>query len=155
MVRKVRAAVQARHDMLIIARTDCLATHGLDEAIRRGNLYAEAGADLILVEAPTDRDDIAALPKRIQAPLIFNMTEGTSTPLLAHDELEEWGYRMVVHPSLTARIAARAVQSALVVLQKTRTSELLVTTMLDWAERQRLTRFAEWDALDREIDRVG
>ena len=154
MARKIRAAVRARQDMLIIARTDCLATDGLEEAIRRGNLFAEAGADLILVEAPTDKDDIAALPKRIHAPLIFNMTEGASTPMMAHDELEELGYKMVVHPSLTVRIAARAVQSALAVLQKTHSSELLMSTMLDWDERQRLTRFAEWNALDQELDRV-
>lgn len=68
MVQKIRAALRARKDMLIIARTDSLATHGLDEAIRRANLYAEAGADLIFVEAPTQKFQIAELPQKINAP---------------------------------------------------------------------------------------
>ncbi len=151
MVRKIHAAVHARREMLIIARTDCLATHGLAEAVQRGNQFADAGADLVLVEAPTTKDEIAALPRKIHAPLVFNMTEGARTPMMAHNELEALGYKMVIHPSLTVRIAARAVQSALAVLQKTHSSELLVSAMLDWDERQRLTRLDEWDALDREL----
>ena len=149
MINKVKAALRARREMLIIARTDCLATHGFDEAVRRGNLFAEAGADLVFVEALTTRDEIEELPKKIHAPLVFNMTEGVKTPMMAHDELEQMGYKMVIHPSLTVRIAARAVQSALAVLQKTNSSEILISSMLDWDERQRLTRLDKWEALDR------
>lgn len=148
MVAKIKAAVRARQQMLIIARTDCLATHGHAEAVRRGNQFAQAGADLVLVEAPTSREQVAALAQEIEAPLVFNMTEGSTTPMMAHDELAALGYKLVIHPSLTVRIAARAVQSALGVLQKTHSSELLTSTMLDWDERQRLTRMEEWEALD-------
>jgi 2-methylisocitrate lyase-like PEP mutase family enzyme len=147
MSRKIEAAAKARNEMLIIARTDSLATHGFEEAVRRAKLFTNAGADLILIEAPTAKDQIAALPKEIRAPLVFNMTEGTTTPMMTHDELEGMGYKMVIHPSLMTRIAARAMQSALAVLQKTRSSELLISAMLDWDERQRLTRFDEWEAL--------
>ena len=147
MSRKIEAAANARNEMLIIARTDSLATHGFEEAVRRAKLFANAGADLILIEAPTAKDQIAALPKEICTPLVFNMTEGSKTPMMSHDELEGMGYKMVIHPSLMTRIAARAVQSALAVLQKTRSSELLLSAMLDWDERQRLTRFDEWEAL--------
>jgi 2-methylisocitrate lyase-like PEP mutase family enzyme len=153
MAQKVHAAVKARKEMLIIARTDSLATHGMDEAVRRANLYARAGADLIFVEAPTQKDEIAELPKRIQAPLLFNMTEGAKTPALTHDELQAMGYRVVIHPNLAMRIAARAIQSALAVLQKTRGSELLIPSMLEWNERQRLVRLPEWEALDDELSR--
>lgn len=153
MAQKIQAAVRARREMLIVARTDSLATHGLDEAIQRANLYARAGADLIFVEAPTQRDQIAALPQQIAAPLLFNMTEGAKTPVIGHEELQAMGYRIVIHPNLTMRIAARAVQSALSVLQKTKSSELLVPSMLDWDERQRLVRLPEWDALDHELSR--
>jgi methylisocitrate lyase len=148
MSRKIEAAAKARNEMLIIARTDSLATHGFEEAVRRAKLFADAGADLILIEAPTAKDQIAALPKKIHTPLVFNMTEGTTTPMTTHDELEQMGYKMVIHPSLMTRIAARAMQSALAVLQKTRSSELLLSAMLDWDERQRLTRFDEWEALE-------
>jgi 2-methylisocitrate lyase-like PEP mutase family enzyme len=153
MIQKIHAAVKARKAMLIIARTDSLATHGVDEAVRRANLYANAGADLIFVEAPTQKEQIAALPKRIQAPMLFNMTEGAKSPMMAHEELQAMGYRVVIHPNLALRIAARAVQSALAVLQKTRTSELLLSSMLDWDERQRLVRLPEWEALDTELSR--
>ena len=155
MVQKIHAALKARRDMLIIARTDSLATHGIEEAIRRANLYADAGADLIFVEAPTQKYQIAELPQKIRAPLLFNMTEGAKTPAMAHDELREMGYRMVIHPNLALRIAARAVQSALTVLQKTHASELLVPSMLDWDERQRLVRLPEWEALDRTLSTNG
>jgi 2-methylisocitrate lyase-like PEP mutase family enzyme len=153
MAQKVHAAIKARREMLIIARTDSLATHGMEEAVRRANLYARAGADLIFVEAPTQKDEIAELPKRIQAPLLFNMTEGAKTPPLTHDELQSMGYRVVIHPNLTMRVAARAIQSALAVLQKTRGSELLIPSMLEWNERQRLVRLPEWEALDTELSR--
>ncbi|MBI5951725.1 MAG: isocitrate lyase/PEP mutase family protein [Chloroflexi bacterium] len=147
MSRKIEAAARARDEMLIIARTDSLAMHGFQEATRRAKLFANAGADLILIEAPTAKDQIADLPKEICAPLVFNMTEGAQTPMMSHDELGQMGYKMVIHPSLMTRIAARAVQSALAVLQKTRSSELLLSAMLDWGERQRLTRFDEWEAI--------
>lgn len=153
MAQKVHAAVKARKEMLIIARTDSLATHGFDEAVRRANLYASAGADLIFVEAPTQKNQIAELPKRISAPLLFNMTEGAKSPIMAHDELQAMGYKVVIHPNLAMRIAARAVQSALSVLQKTNSSEFLVSTMLEWNERQRLVRLPEWEALDDELSR--
>jgi 2-methylisocitrate lyase-like PEP mutase family enzyme len=153
MIQKLHAALKARREMLVIARTDSLATHGVDEAVRRATLYARAGADLIFVEAPTQKDQIAALPKQINAPLLFNMTEGAKSPMIAHEELQEMGYRLVIHPNLALRIAARAVQSALSVLQKTHTSELLLSSMLDWDERQRLVRLPEWEALDLELSR--
>ena len=153
MAQKVHAAVRARKEMLIIARTDSLATHGIDESIRRANLYARAGADIIFVEAPTQKDQIVQLPKQINAPLLFNMTEGAKTPPISHDELQEMGYRVVIHPNLAMRVAARAVQSALAVLQKTRSSELLIPSMLEWNERQRLVRLPEWETLDNELSR--
>jgi 2-methylisocitrate lyase-like PEP mutase family enzyme len=153
MAQKIQAAVRARKDMLIIARTDSLATHGIEEAIRRANLYAKAGADIIFVEAPTQKDQIVQLPKQIKAPLLFNMTEGAKTPPFSHDELQAMGYRIVIHPNLAMRVAARAVQSALSVLQKTRSSELLVPSMLEWNERQRLVRLPEWETLDNELSR--
>ncbi|HEU0295320.1 MAG TPA: isocitrate lyase/PEP mutase family protein [Anaerolineales bacterium] len=153
MAQKIHAAVRTRQEMLIIARTDSLATHGIDESIRRANLYARAGADLIFVEAPTQKDQIAQLPKHINAPLLFNVTEGAKTPPISHDELHEMGYRVVIHPNLAMRVAARAVQSALAVLQKTRSSELLIPSMLEWNERQRLVRLPEWETLDNELSR--
>ncbi|MFZ5820649.1 MAG: isocitrate lyase/PEP mutase family protein [Chloroflexota bacterium] len=153
MAQKIHAAVQARKELLIIARTGSLATHGVDDAIRRANLYVRAGADIIFIEAPTQKDQIAGLPKQVNAPLLFNMTEGVKTPPVSHDELQEMGYRIVIHPNLAMRVAARAVQSALAVLQKTRRSDLLIPSMLEWNEPQRLVRLPEWESLDTELSR--
>ncbi|RJP46685.1 MAG: carboxyvinyl-carboxyphosphonate phosphorylmutase [Anaerolineaceae bacterium] len=153
MILKINAAVKVRRKMLIIARTDAIATNGMDEAVRRANLYARAGADILFVEAPTQKEQIAELPRKIQAPLLFNMTEGAKTPIISHDELQGMGYRIVIHPNLAMRVASRAMQGALAVLQKARSSELLIPSMLEWNERQRLVRLPEWEALDNELSR--
>lgn len=153
MVQKIHAAQKARRNMLIIARTDSLAVNGFEDAIQRGILYAEAGADLIFVEAPTQKDQIAELPEKIPAPLLFNMTEGARTPIMTHVELQELGYRVVIHPNLAMRVAARAIQSALEILIKSGSSESLVASMLDWDERQKLVRLPDWEALDVELSR--
>lgn len=153
MVQKIHAAQKARRNMLIIARTDSLAVNGFEDAIQRGILYAEAGADLIFVEAPTQKDQIAELPEKIPAPLLFNMTEGARTPIMTHAELQELGYRVVIHPNLAMRVAARAIQSALEILIKSGSSESLVASMLDWDERQKLVRLPDWEALDVELSR--
>lgn len=153
MVQKIHAAQKARRNMLIIARTDSLAVNGFEDAIQRGILYAEAGADLIFVEAPTQKDQIAELPRKIPAPLLFNMTEGARTPIMTHVELQELGYRVVIHPNLAMRVAARAIQSALEILIKSGSSESLVASMLDWDERQKLVRLPDWEALDVELSR--
>jgi 2-methylisocitrate lyase-like PEP mutase family enzyme len=126
----------------------------MDEAVRRANLYASAGADVIFVEALTQKDQIIQLPKKVSAPLLFNMTEGAKTPPISHNELQEMGYRLVIHPNLAMRVAVRAVQSAFSVLLKTRSSELLLPSMLEWNERQRLVRLPEWEALDTELSRL-
>jgi 2-methylisocitrate lyase-like PEP mutase family enzyme len=153
MAQKIHAAANARKEMLIVARTDALGTHGLDEAIRRGKLYASAGADIIFIEAPTQKEQIAALPSQVNAPLLFNMTEGAKTPMMDHAELQAMGYRVVIHPNFAMRIAAKATQSALAMLNKVHSSELLVSSMLEWNERQRIVRLPEWETLDHELSR--
>ena len=110
---KLRAAADARErgDLIIIARTDARAPLGLDEAIRRGKLYRDAGADVVFVEAPQSVDELRAVKAAIpDVPLFANMIEGGKTPLLTYEELQGLGYKMVVFP-LTALLAAtRAIQ---------------------------------------------
>ena len=111
-VQKVRAAVRARGDsgLVIIARTDARATHGLDEAIRRGRAYAEAGADVIFVEAPQTTKELETLTASIDAPLFANMIEGGKTPFLSAPELDEIGFKMVVYPLSGLFAATKAIQ---------------------------------------------
>jgi 2-methylisocitrate lyase-like PEP mutase family enzyme len=101
MLLKIRAAVAARRDpeLLIIARTDALQPHGLDEAIDRCNAYADVGADVVLVDAPRTRGQLSEIVRRIDAPSMVNMSEtGRTPPMTAHD-LQELGYRIVIFPS--------------------------------------------------------
>jgi methylisocitrate lyase len=82
-VQKIRAAVEARGSnlLMIIARTDSIATHGVEEAVRRGNLYRAAGADAIFVDAPNNREEMRLIASGIKAPVSSNMIEGGNTPL--------------------------------------------------------------------------
>jgi len=104
---KIRAAVAARTDanFLIIARTDSIATHGLDEAITRSNLALEAGADLIFVEAPHTVEDIRAIPKEVAGPTLLNQVSGGKTPQVSFQEAAEYGFKVVLTPGVLLRNA--------------------------------------------------
>lgn len=97
MVQKIHAAVDARRDpdLVICARTDAIASDGIEEAIRRGRLYADAGADLIFVEAPTTREMIKRIVAEVDAPVSINIALGGKTPPMSWDELESLGVARV------------------------------------------------------------
>ena len=110
MAAKIRAAVDARSnpDFVIIARTDALAVHGLDEAVRRAELYREAGADVLFVEAPRTQEEMAEIPRRLPGvPLLINMAP--LTPNLPAGELRDMGYRLAIYPGLCLAAAITAV----------------------------------------------
>ncbi|HEV7212998.1 MAG TPA: oxaloacetate decarboxylase [Blastococcus sp.] len=111
MVGKVRAAVAARRDpdLLIIARTDAVAVTGVDDAIARARAFAEAGADVLFVEAPTSEEDITRVATGLRdvAPLVFNWAEGGRTPPLSLERITELGFSLVIYP-IGALLAATA-----------------------------------------------
>ena len=111
-VEKIRAAVFARgeSELVVIARTDARGPLGLEEAIRRGHAYAEAGADVIFIEAPQTMEELALIGKSFDVPLFANMIEGGKTPFLSADELERLGFKLVVYPLSGLFAATRAVQ---------------------------------------------
>jgi len=112
-VQKVRAAVDARagRDFFIVARTDALAVHGMDEAIARVEAAREAGADASFVEAPRTEEDLAEIGRRSPAPNVANMIEGGKTPVLPLERLTELGFHLVVYPLAGIFTAARAIES--------------------------------------------
>ncbi len=118
--QKIRAAVEARGAarFTILGRTDARAPLGLDEAIRRGRLYREAGADWIFVEAPLSRDELARIGREVPGPLMANMVEGGKTPILPLAELRELGFEYVVYPLTGLLSAARALERAFAELAK-------------------------------------
>ncbi|MEU6409023.1 isocitrate lyase/PEP mutase family protein [Microbispora sp. NPDC046933] len=111
---KISAAVEARTgDLVIIARTDALAVHGLDEAMARAQAYVEAGADIIFVEAPQTVAQVAAIPRGVGVPVIFNLVPGGKTPAVTAEQLREWGYRIVIAPAACLAAADRAIRASL------------------------------------------
>jgi methylisocitrate lyase len=134
--QKIRAAVEARGEarFTILGRTDARAPLGLDEAIRRGRLYREAGADLIFVEAPYTRDELARIGREVPGPLMANMVEGGKTPILALAELRELGFEYVVYPLTGLLSAARALERAFAALVKTGTSRDETETKMGFDE---------------------
>src|SRR2546430_848785 len=108
MARKVAAAARAARHLRIIARTDALASEGLEAAIARARLYVEAGAHAVFPEALRDVGEIRAFAAAVPVPLLANMTEFGRTPLLPADELARLGYKMVIWPVTALRVAAWA-----------------------------------------------
>jgi 2-methylisocitrate lyase-like PEP mutase family enzyme len=104
MAAKVRVAVEARQnpDFLIIARTDARSAHGVEEAIRRGQAYAAAGADMVFVESLQSLDEMRLACRSIDAPMLANMSDGGRTPICTAGELSELGYRCAIFPALAA-----------------------------------------------------
>lgn len=120
---KIRAASENRTDpdFIIIARTDARAVNGIDDAIDRGLLYHEAGADVIFVEAPTSREEIERVAREIKAPLLSNQVPGGRTPGLTVSELEKLGYKIVIFPVVGLMAATLAIEKALAQLKETGT----------------------------------
>ena len=124
MVEKIRAAVDARRDpdFVITARVDSIAIHGLDDAIKRANIYVEAGADMIFVEAPTTEADIQRIINETKAPSWINMVEGGKTPLVPIPKLQQMGAALVDYGPLVLFAAAGGVERALQALKRDGTS---------------------------------
>jgi 2,3-dimethylmalate lyase len=112
-VRKIRVAVEARDskEFLVIARTDARTSLGLDEALRRAEAFAEAGADILFVEAPETVEEMQRIGRAFDLPLIANMVEGGRTPLLSRAQLEEIGYRIAIFPGAGFLAAGAAMRS--------------------------------------------
>lgn len=109
---KIRAAIDARgdHPFVVVARTDALETHGLDEAIRRARLYKEAGADVLFVEGPRTKDELRRIGAELPGPLTVNLIEGGRTPICSLDELAEMGFFSVGFVLSGLYAAARALE---------------------------------------------
>jgi 2,3-dimethylmalate lyase len=152
MVAKVRVAVESRIDsnFLIIARTDARTTHGLDEALRRAEAYAKAGADLLFVESPESVEEMERIGKAFDLPLVANMVEGGRTPVLPAAELERIGYRLAIFPGLGFLAASAAMEKAFSGLKEKRSSAELAVPLYDFQAMSRLMGFDEVSAFDRK-----
>ena len=137
MCGKLRGALDARRsrDTLIIARTDAIAVEGFERAIERATIYAEAGADMLFVEAPKTRDDLARIAGVLsrRAPLMANMVEGGKTPPLSAGELEAIGFALVIFPGGIVRAFGHLATEYYASLAKHGSSEPFRSRMLDFS----------------------
>jgi 2-methylisocitrate lyase-like PEP mutase family enzyme len=151
MVAKIKAAVDARSDpdLLIVARTDAIATHGFQAAIERAGAYREAGADVGFVEAPQSLAEIADIPRLLPWPQLINIVLGGRTPELPNERLRALGFAGVLYANVALQSALRGMQEALSVLRKEGRMGDAAKLAVDFAERQRLVGKAEFDALEQ------
>ncbi|MEU6630249.1 oxaloacetate decarboxylase [Streptomyces parvus] len=149
MARKVRALAEARTDpdFVLIARTDAIATEGLDAAIERARAYAEAGADVIFVEAPETVEQIEEIAARVPQPKLINMFHGGKTPLVPRDRLRELGYRLIIVPSDLQRAMITAVRRTLEAINRDGDSGAVRKDLASFADRERIVRTAEYLAI--------
>lgn len=153
MLGKIKAAVDARRDpdTLILARTDACATQGFEAAVERAQRFGEAGADILFVEAVTTAEEIRALPRRLaDRPQLMNMVIGGKTPIFSADELAGLGYGIVLYANAALQGAVAGMQKALTVLRETQRIDEDPGLVAPFAERQRLVRKHEWDALEQK-----
>jgi 2-methylisocitrate lyase-like PEP mutase family enzyme len=124
MIAKVRVAVDARSspDFLVIARTDARTGYGFDEAVRRGQAYAKAGADIVFVESLQSEKEMRDACKAIDAPMMANMSDGGKTPIRPAAELEDFGYSLAIFPAMAALAASAAIEKAMQNLKQNGTS---------------------------------
>jgi 2,3-dimethylmalate lyase len=152
MAAKVRVAAESRsdRDFLVIARTDARTTLGLDEALRRAELYLKAGADVLFIESPESVEEMRRIGETFRGvPLVANMVEGGRTPVLGRRELEELGCRIAIFPALGFLAAGAALERAYLDLKATGSSTGVSVELYDFKKFSSLMGF-DWVA---EFDR--
>lgn len=155
MAVKIAAAVEARTgpDFLIIARTDARAVEGIDEAIKRANVYAEAGADAIFPEALESKEEFILFRKEINVPLLANMTEFGKSPYLSVSEFEDMGYNMVIFPLTVFRVMLKSVAEALSKLKAEGSQKAFIEEMMTRKELYEIIGYEDYEGIDKKISK--
>ncbi len=148
-VAKIRVAVETRDstDFLIMARTDARGLYGLDEGLRRGEAFAEAGADIVFIESPESEEEMRKIGETFKGkPLIANMVEGGSTPVLTADQLKDIGYTLAIFPAVGFLTMGHALKNAYSHLRENYSSVGMNQPLEDFQEFSVMMGFQEvWD----------
>jgi 2-methylisocitrate lyase-like PEP mutase family enzyme len=148
MVNKVKAAVDARRDgVLIIARTDARSAEGFDAAIDRAHSYIEAGADMTFVEAPKTVEELRKIPELLAVPQLLNMVVGGKTPITDRTIAAEMGFSLVLYANVALQGAIKGMQEALAALRDRGALDEAAGLTATFTERQRLVDKPRFDAL--------
>jgi methylisocitrate lyase len=153
MARKIAAAAEARRDpdFFLIARTDARAIEGFDSAVERAKRYLDAGADGIFPEALQTEEEFAELARRVDAPLLANMTEFGKSPLLTVQRLDELGYKMVIFPMTQFRVMMKAAGEVLAELKRTGSQTAFLDRMQTRKELYELIDYDRYSRLDGDL----
>jgi methylisocitrate lyase len=151
MAAKVAAAAKARRHLYIIARTDAAASEGLDGAVARANLFLEAGADAIFPEALHNAEMFREFARRVKAPLLANMTEFGKTPFFTQSEFEAMGYKMVIWPVSSLRVANHAQSELYQAIRRDGGTQNMLGRMQTRAELYETIGYHKYEALDSSI----
>lgn len=155
MAAKIAAARKARRHLRIIARTDAAASEGIDGAVARAKLYMEAGADAIFPEALTTAEMFRAFSDRMRGtPLLANMTEFGRTPFFSDAEFEQMGYKMVIWPVSSLRVAAKAQERLYAALKRDGGTHNVLDDMQTRTELYDTIGYSSYEELDRSIVRT-
>jgi methylisocitrate lyase len=148
---RIAAARRARRSLRIIARTDAAASEGIDGALSRARLYVKAGADAIFPEALTDAEMFRRFAREIHAPLLANMTEFGRTPYFTARQFEEFGFKMVIWPVSSLRVAAKAIGELYAELKAKGTAEAMLDRMQTRAELYETIGYSDYESLDESV----
>jgi 2-methylisocitrate lyase-like PEP mutase family enzyme len=149
--------VDSREDpnLLIVARTDARTQHGLDEALRRAEAYAQAGADILFVESPESEAEMARICASFDKPCLANMVEGGRTPVFPADRLAEIGYRVAIFPGTGFLAAGAALSSAYATLKATGGSDAVEVELANFEAFSRQMGFEDVWAFDAKYGEDG
>ena len=148
---RIAAARRARRSLRIIARTDAAASEGIDGALNRARLYLKAGADAIFPEALTEAEMFRHFAREIHAPLLANMTEFGRTPYFTARQFEEFGFKMVIWPVSSLRVAAKAIGELYAELKAKGTAEAMLDRMQTRAELYETIGYSDYESLDESV----
>ncbi len=154
MAAKVAAARKARRQLYIVARTDAAASEGMDGAVARAKLYLQAGADAIFPEAMTNADMFREFARRVEAPLLANMTEFGRTPFFTAAEFEAMGYKMVIWPVSALRVANKAQEELFAAIRRDGGAHNMIERMQTRTQLYATIGYADYEALDASIVRT-
>ena len=151
MGAKVRAAVESRsdEDTILLIRTDARGVDDFDSALDRAKRYVDAGADWIFPESLRDASEFEKFANEIDVPLVANMTEFGKSPLLTKDELQDMGYRAILYPVTMLRIAMRAIQASLAIIEQEGSQESLLDLMQSREELYDLLDYEDFGERDK------
>ncbi|WLD94476.1 methylisocitrate lyase [Alkalihalobacillus sp. AL-G] len=151
MVQKIKTIKEVAPTLIVVARTDANAVEGLEAAISRAKDYVEAGADAIFPEALTDELEFERFKKEVDAPLLANMTEFGKTPYYTAEQFQQFGYRMVIYPVTSLRVAAKAYERVFQEIMEMGTQEGMLDDMQTRKELYQTIGYYDYEELDNKI----